>query len=119
MLPTTWTLRIVSPNSSGAWKLAEPCANADDALDLVGRLLEEVENEFSGVPYNPSTPTNDGRMYPPRADSRRKIDQPDMRLYRTRGHRLFISETGAILIQELNGTCVFSKVDKNGAQLRL
>ena len=48
---------------------APPCTSAGEALLLVCRKLEEVEDEFSGIPRNPNPGLkSDGRMYAPRAD---------------------------------------------------
>ncbi|MCB1257654.1 MAG: hypothetical protein KDB26_11135 [Microthrixaceae bacterium] len=44
--------------------------NADDALGLLSRTLDEVEDAHSGVPRNPNPGlAPDGRMYPPQADN--------------------------------------------------
>src|SRR5262249_356722 len=51
---------------------AAPLANsADAALEQLSRILEEVEDELSGIPkQSPPPPPSrpDGRMYPPLAD---------------------------------------------------
>jgi hypothetical protein len=50
---------------------APASSSRTEALALIARILNEVEDEMSGIPYNPrvyedrSAPT-DGRMYPPR-----------------------------------------------------
>ncbi len=57
---------------------------------LVARLLIEVEDELSRLPYDPATPLNDGRMYPPQEDNRVQVrSRPDVRGYRTRGDWLW------------------------------
>lgn len=86
---------------------APASSSRTEALALIARILNEVEDEMSGIPYNPrvyedrSAPT-DGRMYPPLEDAAREVpEHPSVTRYRTRGHNIFISETGAIEIQDI------------------
>jgi len=46
-----------------------PPTTAQEAFDRLNTVLEEVEDEYSGVPKNPNPGLKfDGRMYPPRED---------------------------------------------------
>jgi hypothetical protein len=46
---------------------AAPAANSQaEALALLSRTLNEVEDEFTEIPYQPEHWQTDGRMYPPR-----------------------------------------------------
>ena len=48
---------------------APPAGTAEEALALVCRLIEEVEDEHCPVPRETPAPTDfTGRMYPPQAD---------------------------------------------------
>lgn len=95
MLPKSARLEIFIARLAGA-----PAALSElGALDLVCRILNDVEEEHSGIPFDPSTRGSDGRMYPPQADSRRMDHQsPRVARYRTRGHHLLIGCNGAIAI---------------------
>lgn len=96
-----------------------PTAGSEaEALEMLGRILIEVENELSGVPFDPSYPLNDGRMYPPKLDSRRNVaGREDLARYRSRGHNTFISASGAIRIEKVDQTCQFEKPGKDGSQV--
>jgi hypothetical protein len=99
---------------------APACGSADDSLELLAMTLIEVEDELSGLPYDPTTPLNDGRMYPPQEDNRIQLEgRADLRGYRTRGHRIYVSESGAILITRRDRTWVFEKADRFGTKLKL
>jgi hypothetical protein len=100
---------------------ATTCAAANEALELLADTLNDVENQMSGVPFNPSYPLDDGRMYPPREDARREVEgRPDLLRYRTRNHNIYVSSEGALRIEEVRGrTCLLSKPDKNGRMIEV
>ena len=99
---------------------APACDTADEAFGQIARLLVEVKNELSELPADPAAPLNDGRMYPPQEDNRLDLGgRQDVRAYRTRGHRIYLSESGAMLIVRRDGTWAFRKPDRTGADLRL
>jgi hypothetical protein len=82
----------------------------EDALSLLGRLIDEVEDEWSGIPKreNPGL-VFDGRMYPLQEDFIERL--PDGSLVaRTRGHVIEIDRRGGIIIKsKRTGGTVFSK----------
>lgn len=89
---------------------APKCASAQEAADLIASTLTSVENELSGVPYDPNQHLNDGRMYAAQSDSVRTVDgRPELRRYRSRAHNTYVSDDGAILILTTKGVMVFSK----------
>jgi hypothetical protein len=94
---------------------APPASTAEEALSLLADTLNAVEDEFSGVPYDPEKWQSDGRMYPPQADSERKVPgRPELRRYRSRSHNTIIGDDGSIEIKTLDGTTV---VNKPGAHM--
>lgn len=77
---------------------AAPAANAQDALALVCRLIEEVEDELCPLPRQESGPLDfTGRMYPPKSD--RVRPGPDGGLVATtRRHRIHCFVDGGITV---------------------
>jgi hypothetical protein len=80
---------------------AKPAARtADDGLRQVSDTLDEVEDQFSGVPKRSPPPPpgeNDGRMYPPLSDNITRQADGSI-IARTRGHRINIGSDGSITI---------------------
>src|SRR5712671_395937 len=94
---------------------APPASSADEALALVAKILNEVEDEHSGVEYNPDAWKDDGRMYPPKEDNRREVSgRPSLRRYRSAKHNTFIGLNGSIRIQNLDGKVLLDKTGQDG-----
>lgn len=94
---------------------ADPAADAEEAFLLISRILNEVEDEYSGVTFDPENWKDDGRLYPPLKDNARPVNgRPDLTRYRSRGHNTFIRENGAIGIRALGGELIFEKAGKDG-----
>lgn len=79
-------------------KEAAAAASAEEARQLVESVLNNVEDRHSGVPFRPENWRFDGRMYPPQDDAERKSPIKGVRVFRTRGHRVWIAANGAIRI---------------------
>jgi hypothetical protein len=101
--------------------LAAPAwASKAEAFELLSRTLIEVENELSGIAFDPSFPRDDGRMYPPRDDAHRTVPgRDDLHRYRSQGHHTYFSESGAILIVDLDKVVVLDKADHNARSITL
>ncbi len=70
-----------------------------EALEGIASILDEVEDEFSGVARNPAAWELDGRLYPPKGD----IARPDparegVTEFRNRAHSTFIGKNGGVEI---------------------
>lgn len=91
------------------------CGIGEDALEKLAKVLNEVEDEFSNIPYSPHLWMTDGRMYPPQEDSRRTTANPNMIRYRNKGHNTFIGSNGSIKIKDIKGNVI---VDKAGLDSR-
>lgn len=91
-----------------------PATTSEEARLLLETILNGVEDRHSGAPYNPGNWRADGRMYPPGDDFERKSDLPGVRVFRTRGHRVFFASNGAIRIAVINGAVVLDKPGKDG-----
>jgi hypothetical protein len=95
---------------------ASPARSGEEALELLARTLNAVENEFSGTPYMPENWKTDGRMYPPQGDSLVRCPEgPSLQKYRSKGHYNYIGRNGSIRIETLDAEIL---VDKRGADGR-
>lgn len=75
-----------------------PAASYEEARHQLESILNEVEDRYSGVPYQPDNWQSDGRLYPPADDYERKSPFSDARVFRTRGHYVLLASNGAIKI---------------------
>ena len=75
---------------------APACRTAEEALTLVCRLIEEVEDEFCSLPREEPPPMHfTGRMYAPRGDYVRKMENGEL-IATTRHHRVYCRMDGSI-----------------------
>lgn len=94
---------------------AVPAASFEEARLLLETVLNSVEDRHSGASFCPENWRDDGRMYPPQDDAERKISIAGVRLFRTRGHRVWFAANGAIRITEAaDGKVVLDKPGKDG-----
>ena len=79
-------------------RVAPACATAEEALALICRLIEEVEDEFCPVPRRQPPPFSfTGRMYAPHPDHVFDSAEGTIRA-ETRRHTMLLSSEGAIRI---------------------
>jgi hypothetical protein len=93
---------------------SSPASNADDALKLLSTILNAVEDEFSGIPFNPESWIDDGRMYPPTEKNRRAEANPSLRRYRSARHNTYVGVNGSIRIEEVEGVVCVDKAGLDG-----
>ncbi|PYU20601.1 MAG: hypothetical protein DMG30_20575 [Acidobacteria bacterium] len=79
-------------------------AGFEEAWTQISRTLNQVEDEMSGVPYDPSKWQTDDRLYPPQRDSERAFS----------GYPKVRRENGSIEIRTLTNQIVFSKTGADG-----
>jgi hypothetical protein len=96
-----------------------PFGSFDEASGTLAALLNQVEDELSGVPYDPESWRADGRMYPPQEDNRFVVQGfPGVIRMRTKAHNIFVAGNGAIEIQTVRGKIVvFSKPGSDGKEV--
>jgi hypothetical protein len=95
---------------------APPANSFEEAFSLLSDTLNAVEDELTGIPYDPNHWQTDGRMYPPQADNIRTVPESSgVKRLRTRGHDMFVGSNGAIEI-EVRSTkqAIFAKVGGDG-----
>jgi hypothetical protein len=79
-------------------------------------VLNEVEDQLSGVPFDPRRWATDGRLYPVQDDSVYDVDgQPRVMLLRARRSEIYIGDNGAIEIRDASsGGVEFNKPGADG-----
>ncbi len=99
-----------------------PFDSHDHALAEISRVLTEVEDEFSGVPRDPSDmpAVTGGRMYPPTRFYAKQTPVSGVILYVQKGHHTYIGDGGAILIiNRKTGATEFEKCDCDGRKVEI
>lgn len=96
-------------------RIAPPAASFDEARRLLEQTLNAVEDEMSGVSFDPAKWQSDGRMYPPQDDSERSVPgYPSVRRYRSRRHNTFIGTNGAVEIRTVDDEILLKKAGADG-----
>lgn len=93
---------------------APPATTSDEALGLVCRLIEAVENELCPLPrQNPPPLVFAGRMYAPQEDHVKRFAD-GLIIADTRHHRIYCRADGGIsIIHVPSGSPVFDKEGKH------
>lgn len=94
---------------------APAVATFDEALNQLTEILDEVEDELTGIPNDPGNWRYDERIYPPQRDSMHGVPgHPHLVRFRSLGHNTFIGANGAIEIVALDGTVEIRKPGADG-----
>lgn len=92
-----------------------PLADQASARRAIEATLNAVEDELSGVAFNPGNWRTDGRMYPVQDDNAADVQGSGVLALRSRGHETFLAANGAIEIREsTNDKVVFTKAGADG-----
>lgn len=88
----------------------------DEAYALLCDTLNTVEDELSGVQYDPPSWQTDGRLYPPQSDRVYAVPEfPGVLRYGSFKHDTYIRKNGAIEVRlKADGTVQFSKAGADG-----
>ena len=91
----------------------------EEAYSQICNILNELEDELTGIPNNPENWQTDGRLYPPRLDSVRKVPNKNaVKRFRSVGHNTFIGENGGIEIEVVQTRkVIFSKAGQDGRKV--
>lgn len=90
-----------------------PAGNEKGACQLLSKTLNEVEDEYTNIPYDIDSWMEDGRMYPPQEDSKNNTDNDKVVRYRNKAHNTYIGHNGAIQIKDIRKKQIL--LDKPGA----
>lgn len=97
-----------------------PATDFESAWEQITSTLNQVEDDLTGIPYDPSLPRTGERMYPPQLDSERPFpDSPRVRRFRSLKDNTFIGQNGSIEIRRaapnpLDGALILSRPGADG-----
>jgi len=98
--------------------VAPAVSSMAEAKTLLDDTLNAVEDDLTGIAFNPSAWATDDRMYPPQEDNRRTVPgRPDVARYRSRSHNTYIGANGAIEIRSDTNEVLFRKAGADRKQI--
>lgn len=92
------------------------CSDWMEARRQLEDIMNAVEDEFSGIPFNPEAANAppDGRMYPPHDKYLRDSGSPLVHLFGHVRHRTAFGVNGAVKITLSDGTVALDKPGADG-----
>jgi len=97
-----------------------PARSFREAWRQLAVVMNKVEDEMSGIPFDPGRWRSDGRLYPPQLGQERRVaGMRGVRVFRSVGHRTYIGRNGALEIRTLDGSQVFQKAGADGSGVGL
>jgi hypothetical protein len=97
---------------------APAASTASEAYQQVCDILNAVEDDLTGIPFDPPMWMTDGRMYPAQADSIRSAPgKPDLIRYASKGHDVIVAPNGAIQIRIRGGAVALNKPGQDGKSI--
>jgi len=93
-----------------------PASSSEEALGILILTMNEVEDEWSGTPYDPESWSTDGRLYPPVPSGMRPVPgRPEVTRWRSKAHNTYVRANGALEIVSVHDEAtIFSASGKNG-----
>jgi hypothetical protein len=84
---------------------AKPAANQEEAIKLINKTLDNVEDEFSGIIKAKGIPNrDDGRMYGILDEKYITTLEDGTKIARTKGNRIILNKDGGFQIQTKDGS---------------
>jgi len=78
---------------------APPATTGEAAYQLLCDLLNQVEDELTGLPFEPENWAASGRLYPPQVDRMSRVGMTGIMRFDHLRHVTYIAPNGAILIR--------------------
>jgi hypothetical protein len=83
--------------------------------EQLAHIINAVEDQLSGMPYNPANWRTDGRIYPVQEDKVFDVAKhPRVTLLRARKNLVYIGDNGSIEIQDASGCVTIHKPGSDG-----
>jgi hypothetical protein len=101
-------------------RAAKPARDFEEAWHQIRNTMDQVEDELTPIPHDPTTRGTDGRMYPPELDAEKSFSQhPSVRRFRSFKQNTLIGANGSIEIRvatenPLEGHVEFSRPGADG-----
>lgn len=81
----------------------------------LSNIMNDVEDQLTDIPFDPTAWQNDGRMYPVQDDNVFDVEgHPRVTLLRARKNQIYIGDNGSIEIQNASGAVQFGKPGVDG-----